>query len=276
MDGLIGKPVRRREDDRLIIGQGNYSDDLSLPGQAYAYMLRSPYAHAEIKGIDTAAAAKMPGVVAAYTAADYQNDGGNPIPGSGSSGDILDPSKPSLVNKDEAPIYLTPIDPLADDKVRHIGYQVAMVVAETLDQAKDAAEKIIVDYEVLPAVTDARSALADNAPLVWDDVPGNIHLDLDYGDASAVDAAFDNADHIVAMDLANQRVAPISMEPRAGLGEYDAETDTVILHAGGQGAVLYKKILMRCLGLAEDKVRVITRDVGGGFGMRNALFPNAP
>ena len=273
MNRIIGQPVRRREDDRLVIGQGDYSDDLSLPGQAHAYLLRSPHAHALIKNIDTAAAAAMPGVLGVYTAADYEGDGMNPLPAIVSAGDILDPKNPAIENKDGSPIYMTPIDPLASGRVRHIGYQVAMVVAETLEQAKDAAELIEVDYDLLPAYLDARDAIAEDAVRIWDDIERNIHLDLDYGDAGAVDAAFAKADHVVEMDLYNQRVAPISMEPRAGIGAYDAENDIITLHAGGQGAVLYKKMLMRCFDIPPEKVRVITKDVGGGFGMRNPLYP---
>ncbi len=266
MNNGIGRPVRRKEDHHLLIGEGYFSDDVNLPGQVYAYVVRSPHAHAWIRGIDTAAASAAAGVVAVLTGADYLADGlaglpNNPVP----------PDLP-LRNLDGSAVFCPPDYPLATDRVRHVGEGVALVVAETPDQAMDAAESIVVDYEVLPAVVDLAAATATGAPAVWDEVPGNRCIDAERGDAAAVDAAFERAAHVARITLHNNRVNGVPMEPRAAIGEFDPATRRYTLHAGSQGVLIQKRALAKIFGVDEDKVRVICRDVGGGFGTRNLLF----
>lgn len=262
----FGQPVRRKEDQRLLIGRGEFSDDLNLPGQAYAHVVRAPHAHARIIGIDANAARAAPGVLAVLTGADYLADGliglpNNPVP----------PDLP-LENLDGTTVFLPPDYALAVDRVRHAGEGVALVVAETAQQAMDAAESIVVDYDVLPAVTDVAAATAPGAPAVWDEVPGNRCIDAERGDAAAVEAAFAGAAHVARLTLHNNRVNGVPMEPRAAIGTFDPDSGCYTLHAGSQGVLIQKRALAKIFGVDEDKVRVICRDVGGGFGTRNLLF----
>ncbi len=266
MDFGIGQPVLRKEDPRLLTGRGEFSDDFNLPGQAYACVLRSPHAHARIRAIVTEAARAMPGVLAVLTGADYLAEGliglpSNPVP----------PDLP-IKNRDGSKLFLPPDYPLAPDKVRHAGEGVAVVVAETPAQAKDAAEFIEVDYETLPAVVDLAGALAPGAPLVWDEVPGNLSIDHELGDKSATDEAFAKAAHVTRMEIRNNRVNGVPMEPRAAVGDYHAASGRHTLYTGGQGVLIQKRGLCAIFGVAEDKMRVLCKDVGGGFGTRNLLF----
>ena len=230
----IGKPVLRVEDRRLLTGQGNFSDDFNLPGQAYAAVVRSPHAHATVKSIDSAPARDMPGMFAVLTGADYLADGINPIPLHLIGRSIVDPAKPSLWNKDGSEIFTTPIYPIANDRVRHVGDVVALVVAATANQAKDAAERVTVEYEILPAVTDMAAAISDGAPQIWQGAARNVCIDIELGDAAAAKAAFANADHVVSLDVANNRVAPISMEPRAAVGDFDPGEGAITLYAAAR------------------------------------------
>lgn len=256
----IGQPVRRTEDPQLVQGQGRYTDDIGLPGQAYAVMVRSTEPHGIIKGIDTAAAKTMPGVLAVLTAADLKGYGGLkcPLP---------------LKSRDGSPIKYRPRPALADDKVRFVGDPVACVVAETIAQAKDAAEAIALDIEPLPAVVGARDAAKPGAPLLYDEAPGNIALDYHYGDKDKVADAFAKAERVITMPLINQRLVVNSLEPRSAIGEYTAADEKWTLHSCSQGVFGLKNMLKDILGAPAEKVRVLTGNVGGSFGMKAAAYP---
>jgi carbon-monoxide dehydrogenase large subunit len=261
----VGQPVRRYEDLRLITGRGRYTDDVALPNMAYAFVLRSPMGHANIKRIDAMAARKMPGVVFVGTGEDVHADG---------LGDV--PCSTPLVSRDGKPRHDTPRPILAQGKVRHVGQPVALVVAQTLAQARDAAEAIEVDYESLPAVTEAKDALAPGAPQLFDHVPGNLLFDWDNdtGDAKATEAAFAKAAHVVNLELINNRVVANSMEPRNAIAEYDPASSRSTLHTATQGPHFVRDTLAEAvLKLPKDKVRVITGNVGGGFGMKAFVYP---
>ena len=262
----IGQPVRRKEDLRLVTGRGEFSDDINAPGQAYAYVLRSPHAHAVIRGIDAAAALAAPGVLAVLTGRDFVADGLKPIPNTPNPRDV------PLTNRDGRPVLEPPDYPLAVDKVRHAGEGVALIVAETRAAAIDAAERVAVDYAPLPAVASVADALSASAPAIWDDAPDNVCCDGDRGDKAAVDAAFARAAHVTRMDIRNNRVTGLPLEPAAALGLYDAATGSHTLRAGGQGILIQKRALCGVFGVAEDKMRVICRDVGGGFGTKNLIY----
>ncbi|MGA2943450.1 MAG: xanthine dehydrogenase family protein molybdopterin-binding subunit [Xanthobacteraceae bacterium] len=261
----IGQPVRRFEDLRLITGQGRYTDDVVLPNMAYAFVLRSPMGHANIKRVDAAAARKMPGVLFVGTGDDVRIDG---------LGDV--PCSTPLTSRDGTPRHDTPRPILAQGKVRHVGQPVALVVAQTLAQARDAAEAIDVDYESLPAVTEAKDALAPGAPQLFDHVPGNLLFDWDNdaGDAKATEAAFAKAAHVVNLELINNRVVANSMEPRNAIAEYDPASGRSTLYTATQGPHFVRDTLADAvLKLPKDKVRLITGNVGGGFGMKAFVYP---
>jgi aerobic carbon-monoxide dehydrogenase large subunit len=254
----IGAPVKRVEDRRFLTGRGTYTDDISRPGQTHAYMLRSPHAHARIKSIDTAAAKAADGVVAVFTGEDMQV-GGLPC------GWLIH-------NKDGSPMKEPPHPPLAQGKVRHVGDQVAVVIAETLEQAKDAAEKIAIDYEVLPAVVSMADALAGKT-LVHDDVPNNLCYDWAIGDEAAINEAFSKAAHVTKIDLVNNRLIPNAMEPRAAVAEFDRATSENILYTTSQNPHVIRLLMGAfVLSLPEHKLRVVAPDVGGGFGSKIYLY----
>ena len=269
----VGAAVRRREDLRLLRGRGEYSDDLSLPGQVHAVMVRSPHAHARIGNIDTVAATDAPGVLAVLTGADYAADGLGDIAHGANPIDAVEWQRPSFVNCDGNPPFEAPQPPILRDKARHAGEIVAVVVAETAAAARDAADLVTVGYDPLPAVTDALAAVADGAPVVWDGCPGNAALDSEMGDAAAVEEAFRRAAHVVEARFFNNRVVNCQMEPRAALAEWDPDAAKLTLHAGGQGVHRHKMLLGQLFGLEPAQVRVTSKDVGGGFGPRNMLNP---
>src|SRR5215468_9071684 len=266
---FIGQPVRRAEDERLITGKGRFSDDFLLDGQTYAAMVRSPYAHARIRGIDASRAKTMPGVLGVFTGADCLADGLQPIPH-----DPLPKTKYDM--KLHAPgggaVFIGPHMLLPADKARHVGEAVAMVVAETKAQALDAAEAIEVDYEELPFVLHAEDAMRPGAPKVWDEVADNIPVETWFGDRDATDKVFAAADHVVKLDLHIGRVTGVPIELRAAVAHYDKATDKYTLYAGSGGAVRQKNELVKVLGLAPDQLRVLSYDVGGNFGTRNRVF----
>ena len=213
-------------------------------------------------------------MLAVLTAADCQADGLKPIPHLANAADAVDPRRPTFV-KGPHLVYETPQPVLATDRVRHVGEAVAVVIAETLAQAKDAAEAIEVDYEVLPAVATIEAALAERSPLLWPDAPGNVALDASFGDRAATDAAFAAADLVVAHDFANQRIVNCQMEPRAAIGLFDAADGTYTVISGSQGVVRHRAGLSIALGVPPEKIRAISPDVGGGFGPRTALYPES-
>ena len=256
----VGQPVRRSEDPTLVRGEGCYTDDVSRPGQAYAVMVRSRDAHGVIRGIDTAAAKSMPGVLAVYTAADLTGYGG------------LKCALP-LKNRDGSPIHYTPRPALAADKVRYVGDPVACVIAETVAQAKDAAEAMALDIEPLTPVLKPADAVKPGAPQLYDSAPNNIALDFHYGDADKVAAAFAAAKHVTRLAVSNQRMVVAAMEPRAAVGEFDAASGKWTLYSSSQGVHAMKTLLMDILSAPADKVRVVTGQVGGSFGMKSSVYP---
>ena len=258
----VGQPVRRKEDDTLVRGNGKYTDDFSLPGQAYAWMVRSSHAHGIIKGIETSAAKAMPGVLGVWTAADLASANYKPfvcgLP---------------LKNRDGSPLLQTNRMPLATDKVRFVGDPVAFVVAETVAAARDAAEAVEVHIEPLPAVTNAAEAAKPGAPQLYDHIPNNVALDFHYGDSAKIDVAFASAAHVTKLDMVNTRVAVVSMEPRVALGHYDKTKDRYTIQVPTQGVSGNKAIIARILNVPSEKVRVLTANVGGSFGMKNLNYP---
>src|SRR5215831_95304 len=258
-DQGIGASVRRKEDFRFLTGAGNYTDDINRPGQLYAYILRSPHAHAEIADIDTRNAGTAPGVIAVFTAADMQV-GGLPCGW--------------LVNsKDGSPMVEPPRPVLAQGKVRHIGDPVAVVIAETLAQAKDAAELIQVSYQQLPVVVAADEAIKPGRPQLFDNALNNICFDWHLGDKAAVEAAFNGAHHVARLDIVNNRLVSNPMEPRAAIGEYDRATGDYTLYTTSQDPhVIRLLISASVLPVPEHKFRVIAPDVGGGFGTKGSLY----
>jgi len=254
----IGQSVPRSEDPILLRGQGRYTDDVSIPGQAYAVMVRSRNAHGILRAIALEAAAAMPGVLGIYTAADLQSYG--PLK-------CVVPFK----NRDGSPMKKPWRGALAKDKVRYVGDPIACVVAETVNAAKDAAEAIEPDIEALPAVVLAEDAARADAPLIYDDVPGNVALDYHYGDTGAVNAAFAAAAHVVRLNLVNSRVVVATMEPRAAVASYDGNRFT--LYVSSQGVFGMRANIADALGVAPKDVRILTGQVGGSFGMKAAVFP---
>src|SRR5712691_8308565 len=268
----IGQPVRRKEDARLIVGAGCFSDDVDLPRQARAFVIRSVHAHARIKGIDTARAEALRGVLAVVTGADLKADGLNPIPQDAS---IAAPKREqpdvALINR-HGPTIPTPYYPLAVGKVRYVGEAVVLVVAETLTVARDAAELVTIDYEALPAVVRAEEAAKPGAPLLWEQSRSNVFLDAEVGDAAATEHAFAGAAHVVSFETWVQRVTGVPMEARTAAGNYDAQSGRYFLHAGSGGVVRQKGELAGMLGVPSASVQVVARDIGGNFGTKNTLF----
>ncbi|MGP0090857.1 MAG: xanthine dehydrogenase family protein molybdopterin-binding subunit [Xanthobacteraceae bacterium] len=265
----IGKPLPRKEDARLVTGKGQFSDDFSLPGQVFAVMVRSPHPHARIARIDSSQACAMPGVLGVFTGADCAADGLAPI-----SHDPVPSTKydMKLTGPGGGAIFTGPHRLLPTDKARHVGEAVAMVVAQTRAQALDAAEAVVVDYDVLPSVYHSEDAMRPGAPRLWDEAPSNILVDTTFGDVAATDRAFAGAAHVVTMDFHVGRVTGVPMEPRAALAHFDAATGRYTLHAGSGGAVRQKRELASVLGISPEDLRVLSYDVGGNFGTRNRVY----
>ena len=259
----IGARVARKEDKRFITGKGRYTDDMVVPGMKHAAFVRSPHAHAAIKGIDTSAAAKMPGVIGVLTGDELAADGiGSLICGW------------MIHSKDGSPMNMGDWRPLAQTKVRYVGDAVAIVVADTKSQARDAAEAVQVTYEELPAVTEAVDALKPGAPLIHDNAPGNLIYDWEIGDSSAADEAIANAAHVTKMHIVNNRLVPNAMEPRAALGHYDEAEDHYTCWTTSQNPHVARLVMSAFYNVApENKLRVIAPDVGGGFGSKIYIYP---
>ena len=266
----IGKAVRRKEDLRLITGKGKYSDDHNLPGQAYAVMIRSPHAHARIRGVDGSRALALPGVIAVLSGADMVADGVKPIPHKSFS---QHPAEVPLVNKDGSPVYVGNHLPLPPDRARFVGEAVAIVIADSVAHAKDAADEVEIDWDVLPPVVDALSSADPDAPQLFDDARSNVILDAEIGDADGTREAFAKAAHVVRLRTWIPRVTGVPMEPRAALGDYDAATGVYTLYTGSGNAVRLKTDIAKTFGVTEDKLRVVIKDVGGNFGTRGAIYP---
>ena len=258
----IGASVKRTEDIRFITGKGHYVDDVNRPGQAFAYFLRSPHAHATLDKIDLSAALKAPGVVAIFTGDDIAADKvGGLICGW------------MIHSKDGSPMKAGAHPALAQGKVRYVGDHVAVVIADTLAQARDAAEKIEVAYTELQAVADTASAAQPSQAQIHDAAPGNTVYNWHLGDKAATDAAFAAAKHVTKLDLVNNRLIPNAMEPRAAVGDYDLGDDTLTLYTTSQNPHVARVVLSAFIGLApENKLRVIAPDVGGGFGSKIFIY----
>ena len=261
-DQGIGASITRKEDYRFLTGNGRYLDDMVRPGQTYACFVRSPHAHASINGIDIADAAGAPGVVAIFTGADLDAGGvGGLICGWG------------ITSKDGEAHKAPPHPVLASGKVCHVGDPVALVIAESLEQAKDAAERVAVDYDELPAVASTADAMATGSAQIHDDVPNNLCYDWEIGDKAATDAAFANAHHVTSLDIVNNRLAPNAIEPRAAITEYDAGTENLTLYTTSQNPHVARLVLSAFVGIApEHKLRVVAPDVGGGFGSKIFIY----
>ncbi len=258
----VGQSVMRLEDPRLVQGLGRYSDDVSLPRQAHAVVVRSPHAHADICGIDTTAARALPGIVAIFTGADLAADGVGTLP-----------TDRSRKRRDGSPAFATPRAALARGRVRHVGDPVALVVAETREQALDATERVVVDYAPRPAVAGAADALQRGAPVVWDEAPDNVAFVWEAGPRDAVARAFEGAAHVTKLDFVVTRVAAAPLEPRGAVGEWDRRASRFTLHTGIQGPHGVRGLLADIFKMPHSQVRVVTAEVGGSFGMRNGIYP---
>src|ERR1700689_4897750 len=259
----VGQPVRRKEDDTLVRGKGKYTDDFSLPGQVYAWIVRSSHAHGILRGIDTEAAKAMPGVLGIWTGADLASANYGPyicgLP---------------LKSRDGSPLLQTNRTALMTDKVRYVGDPVAFVVAETQAQARDAAEAVVLDIDPLPAVTGAEEAAKPGAPQLYDHIPNNVALDYHYGDAAKVETAFADAAHVTRLDIVNTRVAVVAMEPRAALASYDKASERYTIQVPTQGVAGNRNSLAKnLLKVPNEKVHLLTANVGGSFGMKNINYP---
>jgi aerobic carbon-monoxide dehydrogenase large subunit len=256
----VGQPAPRKEDPRLLKGEGRYTDDVNLPGQAYAAIVRSPYAHGVVRNVDLSEARAMPGVLGAYAAADLSGYGTLKC-------------NVGFPNRDGSPMRKPPRPALAADKVRFVGDPVAFVVAETAAQAKDAAEAVALDIEPLPAVASARAAVQPGAPTLYEEAPDNVALDYHYGDAAEVEAAFRRAAHVTRLSVVNNRVVVSAMEPRSALAAYDPSEGRWTLHVGCQGAFGMRSQIADILGAPPAKVHVLVGNVGGSFGMKAQAYP---
>jgi len=258
----VGQAVRRVEDARLLHGLGRYSDDVDVPRQVHAALVRSPHAHARITGLDTRAALEAPGVLAVLTGADLAADGVGNMP-----------TDRTRKRRDGAAAFATPRPLLARERVRHVGDPVALVIADTRERAADAAEQVAVEYEPLPAIAVTADARKPGAPPVWDEAPDNVAFVWSAGLKDAVTRAFESASHVTRLDFVVSRVAVAPMEPRAAVGEYDRRTERYTLHTGIQGPHGTRTLLAATLGVEHNRVRVMSADVGGSFGMRSGLYP---
>jgi carbon-monoxide dehydrogenase large subunit len=259
----VGQPVRRKEDDTLVRGKGKYTDDFQLPRQVYAWIVRSSHAHGTIRGIDTSAAKAMPGVLGVWTGADLVAAGYGPFT-----------CALPLKSRDGTPLHQTNRTALMTDKVRYVGDAIAFVVAETLMQARDAAEAVEVDIDPLPSVTDPEEAAQPGAPQLYDHIPNNVALDYHFGDAEKVEQAFKRAAHVTRLDILNNRVAVVAMEPRAALASYDKATERFTIQVPTQGVAANRVNLAKnILKVPNEKVHLLTANVGGSFGMKNTSYP---
>jgi len=268
---MMGRSIPRREDQRLITGQGRYTDDIAPRNAVHACFLRSIHAHARIVSIDVSAALQAPGVLTVLTADDYAADGHGPIKHLPNPADAIDTSHPAFEPRPGHPVIEPLQPPLATGVVRYVGEAVVMVVGATAAAARDALELIDVTYEPLDAVTQSRDAILPGAPQLFAEAPANLAFDLDYGDAEGTEAAIAAADVVLSHEFVNQRVIAAHMEPRAAFARYDAANGVYEITAGGQGVVRHRAAAAGALGVPLARVRYVTPDVGGGFGARNNI-----
>lgn len=260
----VGQPVSRKEDPVLLRGEGRYSDDINLPAQLHAVFVRSRYAHGILRSVDTAEAKSMPGVRGVIVAADLEAGGIKPMPASGGT------------NADGTPTPKPRQMALAATKVRYVGDPVAVVIAKTAKQARDAAEAVMLEIDSLPAVTTARAAIEAGAPLLHEEVPGNAFLHYHHGDTAAVDAAFAAAAHVTKLSIRNSRIVVAAMEPRSAVGVFDAQSERFTLRLGCQGVFGMRSMLKDVLGVKIEKLHILTFNVGGSFGMKASVYPEYP
>lgn len=259
----IGQPAARVEDQRLTSGHGKYIEDVDLEEQTYAVFVRSPHAHARILSIDIESAAGLPGVLAIYTVQDLKADGIGDVP-------CMAPAQ----NKDGSLCVMPPRPALAEQRVRHVGDAVAVVIGESREQAQDAAEQVWVDYEQMPAAINTDTAMDAGSPQVWEQAPANRCFDWEDGDADATNQAFSSAAHVVELDLINNRVVPTSMETRGSIAAVEADSGRLVLHVSCQGVHIMRRLLAtQIFNVPEEEIHVLCHDVGGGFGMKIFLFP---
>ncbi|MDA0305977.1 MAG: xanthine dehydrogenase family protein molybdopterin-binding subunit [Proteobacteria bacterium] len=263
----IGQSLPRTEDERFLTGQGNYIDDINLDGQAHAVVVRSTHAHARINAIDVAQALALDGVLLVVTPDDWKKEGFGPMP-----------TKTAIrKGKNDMDLAEPPRHCLAMDKVRYVGEPVALVVAETAAIAIEAAELVDIDYVSLDVVVDPKKALIDGAPQLWDDIANNLCLDFELGDAAATQAAFDKADHVVTLEVFNNRVTAVPIEPRGAVASYSPETDSYLLYNATQNVHANRDTFAESvLGIEKEKLHHIAPDVGGGFGVKNGAYPEPP
>jgi len=269
-DTRIGAACKRKEDPRFLTGASRFTDDIVLGGQLHGVVVRSPHAHARIRSVDVAAARSASGVRLVLTGADVDGEIARPIP-SFSNTPPFDIRGPDGATAPDAEQF-----PLARETVRYAGQPVAFVVAESLSQAEDAAEKIVIDYEPLAAAVGIEEALAPGAPLVWNDRPSNVSFHWERGDRNAVEAAFARAVHVARVEVANNRIAPVFMEPRSAVAEYDQTSSRWTLQVGCQSAHGMRAVLVHVMGIEPERLRVVVPDTGGGFGARNGVYPEYP
>ena len=266
----VGQSVRRKEDDHLLRGRARFQDDVNLEGQAHAAILRSTHAHAEIRVLDTAKAVAAPGVLAVYTGADVAAAGLTPLPC------VAFPRTGALKRRDGRDAFCPPHPIISATRVRHVGDPVAMVVAETRVEALAAAEQVEVAYTPLPAVTETAEAANPDAPRLWDEAPNNICFDWEKGDRAATEAAFAAAERIVSLDLVNNRAVACTIEPRGATGVYDAAEKRYTLYVNCQHIYHVRTMIAASLGIDEAALRVISPEMGGGFGMKYYAYPEHP
>jgi aerobic carbon-monoxide dehydrogenase large subunit len=261
----IGQPVHRTEDPVLLRGEGRYTDDLNMAGAAHGVFVRSRIAHGVLRGVDTAAARTMPGVLAILTAADLAAGGVG-----------LLPKTVAMANADGTPAHNPDRAPLATDRVRYVGDPVAVVIAQTAAEARDAAEAVEMDVAPLPVVVDPEAAFAPGAPQLYENVPGNVVVEYRYGDTAAVEAAFAAAAHVTRLRFVNNRVVVAAMEPRAAIATFDAASGRYTLHMGSQGVFGMRNSIAKVMGVSPAALRVLTGNVGGSFGMKSSVYPEYP
>ena len=269
-DARIGAPRKRKEDPRFLTGASCFTDDVALAGQLHAVVVRSPHAHARIRAVDTAAARSAPGVRLVLAAVDVEGEVARPIPSYSRTPpfDIRGPDGAMAPDADQFP--------LARETARYAGEPVVFVVADTPGQAHDAAALVRVDYEPRPAAIGFEQALAVEAPRVWDDRPGNVSFEWEGGDTGAVEAAFARAAHVTRVEVVNNRIAPVFMEPRSAVAEYDPGTSRWTLRVGCQSAHGMRAVLVHVMGIGPERLRVVVPDTGGGFGARGGVYPEYP
>ncbi len=275
-DRAIGQPVRRKEDNRLLTGNGRFTDDWSADGQVWGALVRSPVAHAKILSIDTAEAAAMPGVLGVFTGKDLEAENLGQIPHSPFPSTNFDMKLHAPGGKVGDDNFIGVHTLLPTDRARHVGEALVLVVAETKAQAQDAVEAIFIDFEPLPSVTHTRAAAAPDAPKLWDQIETNVFVDTEFGDKAATDAAFESADHVFKISFDIPRVTGVPMEPRSVLAVFDEESGRYTIYAGSGGVVRQKREFATVLGVEADRVRVVATDVGGNFGTRNRVFIEFP